>query len=158
MRHTLSLYTQNEAGVISRISNLFSGRGYSIESITASTTLDKDYSKVTIVTSGDEQVIEQIKKQLNRIIPIIKVIEMNSENAICHELMLVKVKVKDEDRAEVIKLIELFGAKILNITQKEYILQAVGDEQYIKSFIELLKPIGIKEIICSGAVAIARGN
>ena len=81
---------------------------------------------------------------------------MKADNSICSELMFVKIKVKDEDRAEVIKLIEIFGAKILNISQREYIIQAVGDENYIKSLIELLKPIGIKEIICSGAVAISR--
>lgn len=157
MRHILSILTNNEAGVVSRISNLFSGRGYNIESITASTTLDKEHSKITIVTTGDEKVIEQIKKQLHRLIPIIKVVEMTADNSISHELMFVKVKVKDEDRAEVIKLIELFGAKILNITQREYLIQTVGDENHIKSLIELLKPMGIKEIICSGAVAICRG-
>ena len=156
MRHILSILTKNEAGVISRVSNLFSGRGYSIESITASTTLDKEHSKITIVTTGDEKVIEQITKQLHRLIPIIKITEMKADNSISHELMFVKIKVKDDDRAEVIKLIELFGAKILNISQREYIIQAVGDENHIKSLIELLKPIGIKEIICSGAVAIAR--
>ena len=156
MRHILSILTKNEAGVISRVSNLFSGRGYSIESITASTTLDKEHSKITIVTTGDEKVIEQITKQLHRLIPIIKITEMKADNSISHELMFVKIKVKDDDRAEVIKLIELFGAKILNISQREYIIQAVGDENHIKSLIELLKPIGIKEIICSGAVAIGR--
>ncbi|MBR1907585.1 acetolactate synthase small subunit [bacterium] len=156
MRHILSILTKNETGVISRVSNLFSGRGYSIESITASTTLDKEHSKITIVTTGDEKVIEQITKQLHRLIPIIKITEMKPDNSICHELMFVKIKVKDDDRAEIIKLIELFGAKILNISQREYIIQAVGDENHIKSLIELLKPIGIKEIICSGAVAIGR--
>lgn len=156
MRHILSILTKNEAGVISRVSNLFSGRGYSIESITASTTLDKEHSKITIVTNGDEKVIEQITKQLHRLIPIIKITEMKTDNSISHELMFVKIKVKDEDRAEIIKLIEIFGAKILNISQREFIIQAVGDENHIKSLIELLKPIGIKEIICSGAVAISR--
>lgn len=156
MKHILSILTKNEAGVISRVSNLFSGRGFSIESITASTTLDKEHSKITIVTNGDEKVIEQITKQLHRLIPVIKINEMKADNSICSELMFVKIKVKDEDRAEVIKLIEIFGAKILNISQREYIIQAVGDENHIKSLIELLKPIGIKEMICSGAVAISR--
>ena len=108
MRHILSILTKNEAGVVSRVSNLFSGRGYSIESITASTTLDKEHSKITIVTTGDEKVIEQITKQLHRLIPVIKITEMKADNSICSELMFVKIKVKDEDRAEVIKLIEIF--------------------------------------------------
>jgi len=154
MKHTISVLAKNEAGVLSRITNLFSSRGYNIESLTVANTFDAEYSRATIVTYGDDKVIEQIVKQLHRLIPIIKVTEMNSETSTILELVFIKVIAKDSEAVELLKLAESFGGKIINIYQKEYTIQAVCDEKQLKSLVELLKPIGIKDIVHSGSVAI----
>lgn len=154
MKHSISVITKNEAGALSRIVNLFSSRGYNIESLTVATTLDTKYARATIVTYGDDAVIEQILKQLNKLIPVIKVADMNPETSTILELIFVKVQVKDGDNAELLKLIENFGGKIINVNQREYTIQAVCDEKQMKSLIEVLKPFGIKEIVRSGAVSI----
>lgn len=156
MSHTISVLVRNEAGVLSRISDLFSGRGYNIESLTVATTLDTDYSRLTIVTTGDDKVIEQINKQLNRLIPVIKVMDFMTEESIEREFILCKVTARDEDRSEILRIAEIFNAKIIDVTHKSYTLQALGDERQIRSLIELLRPIGIKELVRSGRVAISR--
>lgn len=158
MRHTISILVKNEAGVLSSISGLFSGRGYNIESLTVAPTLDVDFSRVTIVTSGEEKVIEQITKQLNRIIHTIKVVDVTGEEAIDRELILCKVNARDEDRSEILRIAEIFNAKIIDVSPKTYTLQAIGDERQIRSLIELLRPIGVKELVRSGKVAISREN
>ena len=158
MNHTISVLVRNEAGVLSRISDLFSGRGYNIESLTVAPTLDSDFSRITIVTSGDDKVIEQIIKQLNRLIPTIKVSDLAIADAIEREIILCKVCARDEDRSEILRIAEIFSAKIIDVTPKSYTLQALGDERQIRSLIELLRPIGVKELVRSGKVAISRSN
>ena len=156
MIHTISVLVKNEAGVLSRISDLFSGRGYNIESLTAAPTLDTDFSRVTITTNGDDKVIEQITKQLNRLIPTIKVMDLPVNDAIEREFIMCKVCARDEHRSEILRIAEIFNAKIIDVTHKSYTLQALGDERQIKSLIELLKPIGIRELVRSGKVVISR--
>lgn len=156
--HTVSILVTNEAGVLSRIVGLFSGRGFNIESLTVAPTLDKNYSRVTIVTLGDDAAIEQITKQLNRLIPIIKVTDINLNEAIECEVALIKVYAKDEDRAELIKIADITNAKIIDVTDKTYTLQVVGDDKQIKALSELLKPLGVKEFVRSGKVALTKGN
>lgn len=156
MKHTLSVLVQNEAGVLSRIASLFSARGFNIESLTVAPTQDQEYSRVTIVTTGDDSVIEQICKQLNRLINTIKVMDITGENSIEREIILVKVAAKDEDRSELIRIAEIFDAKIVDVTAKTYTIEAVGDDIKIKSLIELLRPMGIRELVRSGKVAISR--
>ena len=156
--HTISILVINEAGVLSRVVDLFSGRGYNIESLTVAPTIDKNYSRVTIVTQGDDRVIEQINKQLNRLIPIIKVMDLPTGDAIETEIVLAKVYVTDETRAEIIKVADLCGARVLDITDKTYTLQLVGDDKQIRALGEMLRPIGVKEFIRSGKVALSRGN
>ena len=156
MIHTISVLVKNEAGVLSRISDLFSGRGYNIESLTVATTLDTDFSRVTIVTNGDDKVIEQITKQLNRLIPTIKVMDLPSSDVIEREFIMCKVCARDEHRSEILRIAEIFNAKIIDVTHKSYTLQALGDERQIKSLIELLRPIGIRELVRSGKVVISR--
>lgn len=158
MKHTISILVKNEAGVISRISDVFSGRGYNMESLTAAPTIDTEYSRVTIVTMGDSKVIEQIVKQLNRLIPTLKIMELSSTDAIEVELVLCKVSAKDEDRSEILRIAEIFNAKIVDVSPKSYTIQAIGDERQITSLLELLRPIGIKELVRSGKVAISREN
>lgn len=156
MKHTLSVLVQNEAGVLSRIAGLFSGRGYNIESLTVAPTQDAEYSRVTIVTTGNDGVIEQITKQLNRLINTIKVMDITGESSIERELVLVKVAAKEEDRSEILRIAEIFDAKIVDATSKTYTLEAMGDDMKIKSFIELLRSVGIRELVRSGKVAISR--
>jgi acetolactate synthase-1/3 small subunit len=158
MIHTISVLVKNEAGVLSRISDLFSGRGYNIESLTVAPTLDTDFSRVTIVTNGDDKVIEQITKQLNRLIPTIKVMDLPVADAIEREFIMCKVSAKDEHRSEILRIAEIFNAKIIDVTHRSYTLQAFGDERYIRSLLELLRPIGIRELVRSGKVVISREN
>ncbi len=156
MKHTLSVLVQNEAGVLSSLSGLFSGRGYNIESLTVAPTIDNEYSRVTIVTSGDEKVIEQICKQLHRLIYTLKVAEISNDNSVSRELVLLKVTAKDEDRSEILRIAEIFEAKIVDVSPKTYTLQIVGDQSKVQAVIELLRPLGIKEIVRSGLVAITK--
>ncbi len=157
--HVISVLVKDEAGIVSRLSGLFSGRGYNIESITAAQTSEKGYARITIETSGgDADVIEQITKQLNRLIPVLKVVDLRDVESIERELILCKVIAKDEDRSEILRIAEIFGAKIIDVTPRTYTLQAVGDERQIRSLIELLRPIGIRELVRSGKVGITRAN
>ena len=157
--HVISVLVKDEAGIVSRLSGLFSGRGYNLESITAAQTSEKGYARITIETSGgDADVIEQITKQLNRLIPVLKVVDLRDVESIERELILCKVIAKDEDRSEILRIAEIFGAKIIDVTPRTYTLQAVGDERQIRSLIELLRPIGIRELVRSGKVGITRAN
>jgi acetolactate synthase I/III small subunit len=156
MRRTLSVLVENEFGVLSRISGLFSGRGFNIESLTVAPTQDVAYSRLTIVTAGDDRVIEQICKQLNKLINVIKVTDITGESCIDRELMLVKVSAKEENRSEIVRIAEIFDAKIVDASQKFYTVEVSGDEWKIRSVVELLRPLGIKEMVRSGKVAITR--
>ena len=157
--HVISVMVKDEAGIVSRVSGLFSGRGYSIESITAAQSSEKGYARITIETSGgDADVIEQITKQLNRFIPVLKVVDLGDVESIEREMILCKVIAKDEDRSEILRIAEIFEAKIIDVTPRTYTLQAIGDERQIRSLIELLRPIGIRELVRSGKVGITRSN
>jgi len=156
MRHTLSILVMNEAGVLSRVTGLFSGRGYNIESLTVAPCLDCDYSRITLVTEGDDDIIEQITKQLNRLIPVIKVMDLTISEAQEREFVFCKVNAKDENRSEILRIAEVSNAKIIDAASKIYTLEASGDEKQINTMIELLRPLGIKELVRSGKVAISK--
>ena len=156
--HTISVLVKNESGVLSRICGLFSGRGYNIESLTVAPGLDPEFSRITIVTRGDDKVLEQITKQLNRLIPTLKVVDFTTEEAIDAELIFCKVVARDESRSEILRIAEIFNAKIVDVSNKTYTLQAVGEERQIRTLIELLRPLGVKELVRSGKVAISREN
>ncbi len=156
--HTISVLVSNEVGVLSRIADLFSGRGYNIESLTVAPTADSIYSRITIVTQGDDATIEQICKQLNRLIPVIKVANLSMGEAIEYEIGLIKVFVNDENRAEFMNIVSQAGANIMDVTDKTYTVKIDGDEKRVKTFSELVRPFGIKEFVRSGKVAITKGN
>ena len=158
MKHTISVLVRNEFGVLSRVADLFAGRGYNIESLTVAPTLDSDFSRLTIITTGEDSVIEQITKQLNRLIPTLKVVDLNNMEHIEREIILCKVTAKDDCRSEILRIAEIFDAKIIDVSAKTYTIQAYGDSRQINSLIELLKPMGIKELVRSGKVAISREN
>ena len=156
MRHTISLLVENKFGVLSRISGLFSGRGYNIESLSVGETIDPQISVMTIVTSGDDQIIEQITKQLNKLIDVIKVVDMTEFDHVEREMVLIKVAPRQEDKAEILRLTEIFRGRVVDSSLKTYTVEVTGDEKKLSAFIELLKPMGIKEFIRTGKIAIAR--
>jgi acetolactate synthase-1/3 small subunit len=156
MRHTISVLVENKFGVLSRVSGLFSGRGYNIESLSVGETIDPATSIMTIVTTGDDQVVEQITKQLNKLIDVIKVIDFMEVDHVEREMVLIKVSPRKEDRTEVLKLAEIFRGRIVDSGPTTYTVEITGEEKKINAFIELIKPFGIKEFVRTGKVAIAR--
>lgn len=156
--HTISVLVSNEVGVLSRIVDLFSGRGYNIESLTVAPTIDSIYSRITIVTLGDDDVVEQICKQLNRLIPVIKVANLSLNDAIEYEIGLIKVTVPDENRTEFINIVTQAHATIMDVQDKTYTVKIDGSEKEVRTFAELIRPYGIKEFVRSGKVAITKGN
>jgi acetolactate synthase-1/3 small subunit len=157
MQHTISVLVENEFGVLSRVASLFSGRGFNIESLTVAPTNEEGLSRMTIVTSGDEQILEQITKQLNKLIDVLKVIDFSDGSAIEREMVLVKVTAEDENRAEVLRIVDIFRAKIIDVTPKSYTIEATGNPVKMDALLELLRPLGLKELVRTGAVAIGRG-
>ena len=157
MRHTISVLVENEFGVLSRVSGLFSGRGFNIESLTVAETLDPTVSRMTIVTSGNDQIIEQILKQLNKLVAVIKVVNLTGVDTVDRELVLIKVNAEPETKAEVLRLVDIFRAKIVDVAPRCYTIELTGDEEKITALIQLLKPLGIREVVRTGRVAIARG-
>lgn len=157
MRHTISVLVENEFGVLSRISGLFSGRGFNIESLCVAESLDPSISTMTIVTSGNDAIIEQILKQLNKLINVIKVVDFK-EDYVSREMILVKVAAEEKTREEVLRMVEIFRGKIIDVSPKTYTLLITGDEEKLKAFIALIKPLGIKELVRTGPIAMARGE
>ena len=157
MKHVISVLVQNEFGVLSRVAGLFSGRGFNIESLNVAPTLDPKISRITLVTVGDELIIEQIKKQLNKLISVIKVIDMNETgDFVGRELVLLKVAPKPNQRIDVINLTNVFRGKIVDASKNGFVIEITGDENKIDAFIDMLKPFGLKEIARTGILAMQR--
>lgn len=157
-RHTISVLVENRFGVLARVAGLFSGRGFNIESLTVAETLDPSLSRMTIVTSGDEQLMEQLAKQLNKLIDVIKVVDLSEEDHVDREMVLIKVSADPSQRAEILRMTDIFRGRVVDVGAKTYTVEATGDEGKIKAFIELMKPLGIKEIVRTGKIAISRGS
>jgi acetolactate synthase-1/3 small subunit len=157
MQHTISVLVENEFGVLSRVASLFSGRGFNIESLTVAPTNEEGLSRMTIVTRGDDQILEQITKQLNKLVDVLKVIDFSDGSAIEREMVMVKVTAEDENRAEVLRIVDIFRAKIIDVTPKSYTIEATGNPVKMDALLELLRPLGLKELVRTGAVAIGRG-
>jgi acetolactate synthase-1/3 small subunit len=157
MQHTISVLVENEFGVLARVASLFSGRGFNIDSLTVAPTNEEHMSRMTIVTRGDEQILEQITKQLNKLIDIIKVIDFTDGSGVERELALIKVTAEDASRAEVLRIVDIFRAKIIDVTPKSYTIEATGNPVKIDAILDLLRPLGLKELVRTGAVAIGRG-
>jgi acetolactate synthase I/III small subunit len=156
VRHTISILVENKAGVVSRVSGLFSGRGYNIESFTGGVTIDPQISVLTIVTDGEDSVIEQINKQLNKLIDVIKVIDLTEVDHVEREMILLKVAPRKENKLEVLRTAEIFRGRVLDSSPETYTIEVTGDEKKIEAFIEMMRPMGIKEFVRTGKVAIAR--
>ncbi|MBI5875931.1 MAG: acetolactate synthase small subunit [Deltaproteobacteria bacterium] len=158
MRHTISILVDNEFGVLSKVAGLFSGRGFNIESLCVAETLDPQVSRMTIVTTGDDQVVEQITKQLNKLINVIKVSDLTAEEHIERELALIKVNANADDRAEILSTIDIFRGKVVDVSPTTYTIEMTGDAEKVNAITELLRPFGIKEIVRTGKVAMARSQ
>ncbi len=156
MRHIISVLVENKFGVLSRVAGLFSGRGYNIESISVGETIDPQISIMTIVTTGDDWIIEQITKQLNKLIDVIKVTDLTDMDHVEREMVLVKVSPRQELKAEALRIAEIFRGRIVDSSQTTYTIEVTGDNKKIEAFVELIKPMGIKEFVRTGKVAIAR--
>ncbi len=156
MRHAISILVDNQAGVLSRVVGLFAGRGFNIESLSVAPTLDPTKSKMVITTTGNEQVLEQIKKQLNKIINVIKVVDFMDKDYVEREMILIKVKAQEDTRAEVFRLTEIFRAKVLDISPASFTLALTGDQDKLKAFIDLLAPAGIIDYVRTGTIVMER--
>jgi len=157
MRHTISVLVENEFGVLSRVAGLFSGRGFNIESLSVAETLDPTVSRITLVTCGEDQVLEQIEKQLNKLVCVIKVIDFVDTEHVERELVLIKVAADERTRGELMGIVGIFRAKIIDVSPTSYVVEITGTEDKVNALIELLKPIGITEIVRTGKVAMFRG-
>ncbi len=157
MRHTISVLVENEFGVLSRVAGLFSGRGFNIESLSVAETMDPSVSRMTIVTSGNDQIVEQILKQLNKLISVIKVVDLTGVETVARELVLVKVNAESETKAEILRLVDIFRAQIVDVAPRSYTIEMTGDGEKVGAFLQLLRPMGIKEVVRTGRVAIQRG-
>lgn len=157
MKHTISVLVENQPGVLARIASLFSARGYNIESLAVGETENPETSRMTIVVGGDEKVLEQVKKQLNRLIDVIKVQDFVKQAYIERDLVLVKVNAPASRRGEILQIAEIFRARPVDVFPDALTLELTGDENKIRAFINLLKPFGIREMVRTGIIAMARG-
>ena len=158
MKHTISLLVENKPGVLSRVASLFSGRGFNIESLSVAETIDPKVSRMTILTRGDDQILEQITKQLNKLINVIKVIDFKSNEYVGRELALIKVTVNEQNRSEVLSIIDIFRGKVVDVSSESYTVEITGDEDKMLAIIDLFTPMGIKDIARTGSAALMRGS
>ena len=158
MRHIISLLLENEAGALSRVAGLFSARAFNIESLTVAPTEDRTISRMTLVTSGSDEIIEQITKQLNKLVDVIKVVDLNDYRHIQRELLLIKVSAKQEERAEIKRLTEIFRGRIIDVSENAYMLELTGAGAKLDAFIRALDESMILEVARSGALGVTRGD
>jgi len=158
MRHVISILMENESGALSRVAGLFSARGYNIESLSVAATDDSSLSRMTLVTWGSEEVVEQITKQLNKLVDVIKLLDLTEHDHIEREMMLVKAQ-SDNGRGELIKhMSDIFGARIIDVTTSSYTIELTGSSKKLNAFIEALNDVPLVEVVRSGAMGIARGD
>jgi acetolactate synthase-1/3 small subunit len=157
MQHTLSVLVENEFGVLARVAGLFSVRGFNIESLTVAETMDPALSRITLVTRGDDRVVEQIEKQLNKLIGVIRVSDFAGSPHVEREMALIKVSANERTRPEMMNIVDIFRCKVIDVGPHSYILEVTGSEDKIKAMVELLRPLGIVEIVRTGRVAMHRG-
>jgi len=158
LRHIISVLVENEFGVLARVAGLFSGRGFNIESLCVAETLDLDISAMTIVTTGSDAILEQILKQLNKLVNVIKVTDFQDDDYVSREMVLVKVNADEKAREEILRMVEIFRGRIVDVSPKSYIVEITGNDEKIRAFLTLVRPLGIKELVRTGSVAMIRGE
>jgi acetolactate synthase I/III small subunit len=157
-KNTIGVLVENQPGVLSRVTGLFSGRGFNIESLTVAETNEPGLSRITLVTSGDQQVLEQITKQLNKLIDVIKVIDFRDTEFVNREMALIKVRAEPETRAEVLRITDIFRGKVVDVSPHFYTIEVTGEEGKIIAILDLLKQFGITELARTGKAALARSK
>jgi acetolactate synthase I/III small subunit len=157
MRHIIAVLLENEAGALSRVAGLFSARGYNIESLTVAPTDDPTLSRMTLVTTGNDEIVEQIKKQLNKLIDTVKLVDLSEGDHIEREMLMVKVRAERPDREELKRLTDIFRAKIIDVTEASYVIELTGASRKLDAFIDALPEGLIIEVVRSGPTGIARG-
>lgn len=155
-KHVLTMLVDNKPGVLSRVAGLFSGRGFNIESLCVAETVDPLVSRITVVTKANELVLEQIEKQLRKLVNVIKLRDMTGPRAVKREMALICIRAKRENKDEILRLVDIFRCKVVDVGSEYYIIEATGDEGKMTALINLLKPIGIKKIARTGAIALYR--
>ncbi|SDM14065.1 acetolactate synthase small subunit [Halarsenatibacter silvermanii] len=158
MKHTVSVLVENESGVLSRIASLFSRRGFNINSLSVGETESSDISRITLVVKGDEAVVEQLMKQLNKLIPVYKVSNITNDPAVSRGLAFIKVKTDYSNRSEIIQIVDVFRGEVVDVGKDSIMVEITGDEEKIKALEELLKPYGIEEMVRTGKIAMVRGE
>ena len=158
MKHTISVLLQNKPGVLSRVTGLFSGRGFNIESLSVAPTLETDVSCLTLVTAGDNNIIEQITKQLHKLIDIIKVTDISEFEFVEREMALIRVKAEPSTRAEILRICDIFRGRVVDVSAKSYALEVTGTCDKVQAMIDILRPIGIQEIVRTGTIAMTRAS
>ncbi len=157
-KHTLSVLVENHPGVLSRVSGLFSRRGFNIESLAVGITENPEISRMTIVVDGDDHTVEQVSKQLNKLIDVIKVKELDDAESVRRELALIKVTATASTRSEIVQLVEIFRAKIIDVSKNTLTIEISGDSEKVSALEDMLRQFGIKEIVRTGIIALERGN
>ena len=157
MRHTISIWVENKFGVLARVAGLFSGRGFNIDSLAVGVTQDPTVSRMTVVARGDEAVLAQINKQLNKLIDVIKVEDFANREVVERELVLVKLHSTSKTRSEIMQIVDIFRARIVDVSHDDVVVEATGTEGKIGAILDLLHPFGVKEVVRTGKIAIARG-
>ena len=155
-KHVISMLVDNEPGVLSRVAGLFSGRGYNIESLCVAETIDPEVSRITLVTRADAAILEQIEKQLNKLINVIKLRDLSGPESVQREMALICVQATANHRAEILRIVDIFRCKVVDVGMEHYIIEITGDEGKLKALISLLKPMGIKKIARTGVIALKR--
>lgn len=155
-KHIFSMLVDNQPGVLSRVVGLFSGRGFNIESLVVAETVDPLVSRITIVTQADRPVIEQIEKQLNKLVNVIKIRDLTGPEAVKREMALVCIHAKAEHRAEILRIVDIFRCKVVDVGLEHYIIEVTGTSEKIEALLKLLKPMGIKKIARTGPLALIR--
>ena len=158
MRHIISAIVENKSGVLAHIAGLFSSRGYNIESLTVGPTEAPEFSRMTIITSGDDDIIEQIRKQLERLISVVKVSDYRGRDIVARDLALIRVNAPATRRAEIIGVLDIFRGKVVDISAKDMVIEVSGPKAKIEACVDILRPHGIKEMVRTGVVAMARGD
>ena len=156
MKHKVAVLVENNPGVLAKVANLFSRRGYNIDSLVVSDTEDKSISRMTIVVDGDEKTVEQVTKQLHKLVDVIKVNDLTNDDTVCRQLLLVRVAADRETRGEIIQLMDIFRARIIDIGRRSLIIEVTGDESKIEAILKSLQPFGIQEIVKTGISAMVR--
>ena len=157
MRHVISVLVENKVGVLARITCLISGRGFNIDSLAVGETENPGLSCITIVVKGDDAILEQVRKQISKVINVIKVTDFTNEEFVERDLMLIKVNVPAGKRGEIIEIADIFRGKIVDVGQKDLVIEIAGTEDKLEAMLGLLRPYGIKELVQTGSIAIARG-